>query len=91
MLILVSYDVPDDRRRTKLAAVLKDFGERVQYSVFECLLEEAALDRLRARLAARVVVEEDSVRIYRLCAECRGKIEVLGRGAVTEDPEIYVI
>jgi len=39
MLILVSYDVPDDRRRTKIAALLKDFGERVQYSVLECLLE----------------------------------------------------
>jgi len=33
MLILVSYDVPDDRRRTRLAHALKDFGERVQYSV----------------------------------------------------------
>src|SRR6185436_13646804 len=40
MLILVSYDIPDDRRRTKLANALKDFGERVQYSVFEFLLDE---------------------------------------------------
>jgi len=32
MLILVTYDVPDDRRRTRLAHTLKDFGERVQYS-----------------------------------------------------------
>ena len=91
MLILVSYDVPDDRRRTKIAALLKDFGERVQYSVFECLLEDAALDRLRAKLEAKVVAEEDSVRIYRLCAECRGKVEILGRGMRTEDPEVYVI
>jgi CRISPR-associated protein Cas2 len=42
MLILVSYDVPDDRRRTRLAHALKDFGERVQYSVFECRLDERA-------------------------------------------------
>ena len=43
MLIVVSYDVPDDRRRTRLAHILKDFGERVQYSVFECRLDERAL------------------------------------------------
>jgi CRISPR-associated protein Cas2 len=40
MLILVSYDVPDDRRRTRLAHALKDFGERVPYSVFEYRLDE---------------------------------------------------
>lgn len=33
MLIVVSYDIPNDRRRTRLAHTLKDFGERVQYSV----------------------------------------------------------
>lgn len=91
MLIVVSYDVPDDRRRTKLASILKDFGERVQYSVFECLVDDAALDRLRRRLAAKVAEGEDSVRIYRLCEECRGKVEILGRGGVTEDPEVYVL
>ena len=51
MLILVSYDVPDDRRRTRLAHALKDFGERVQYSVFECRLDERAQQTLRERLA----------------------------------------
>ncbi len=91
MLILVSYDIPDDRRRTKIASLLKDFGERVQYSVFECLVNEAALDRLRQRLVAKVVAEDDSVRIYRLCADCRGKVEILGKGMLTEDPEVYVI
>ncbi len=44
--------------------------------MFECLLEDAALDRLRKRLEAKVVAEEDSVRIYRLCADCRGKVVV---------------
>lgn len=91
MLIVVSYDVPDDRRRTKLASILKDFGERVQYSVFECLVDDEALGRLRGRLAAKVAEKEDSVRIYRLCADCRAKVEILGRGGVTEDPEVYVL
>jgi len=47
---VVSYDVPDDRRRTRLAKILKDFGARVQYSVFECLLEDEQVDALRKRV-----------------------------------------
>jgi CRISPR/Cas system-associated endoribonuclease Cas2 len=46
-LIVVSYDIPDDRRRLRLAHALKDFGVRVQYSVFECHLEPDGLDSLR--------------------------------------------
>jgi CRISPR-associated protein Cas2 len=91
MLILVSYDLPDDRRRTKVAAALEDFGTRVQWSVFECRLEEAQVARLSTRLGRLIDEAEDSVRIYRICAECARRIEILGRGKVTEDPEVYVL
>jgi CRISPR-associated protein Cas2 len=91
MLILVSYDIPDDRRRTKLAHGLKDFGVRVQYSVFECNLETDELAKLEARVKHQIDPEEDSVRIYRLCAGCREKVAIHGVGNVTEDPNIYVL
>jgi CRISPR-associated protein Cas2 len=91
MLILVSYDLPNDRRRTRVANALEDFGVRVQYSVFECLLEADQLDRLRARMAKLIEPAEDSVRIYRLCQECAGKVEILGQGKLTEDPRLYVL
>jgi CRISPR-associated protein Cas2 len=91
VLIVVSYDVREDRRRTRLAHALKDFGRRVQYSVFECLLDEKQLGRLRARIAKLIEPAEDSVRIYRLCAECVERIEYLGVGERTEDADIYVL
>jgi CRISPR-associated protein Cas2 len=91
MLIVVSYDIPSDRRRTRLANALEDFGVRVQYSVFECRLTPDQIDRLRARMAKEIEPAEDSVRIYRLCQECVGKIEILGQGEVTEDPKVYVL
>lgn len=91
MLTLVAYDVPDDKRRTKLAHALKDFGERVQYSVFECNLEEKELAALTKRVLKLVDLEDDSVRIYRVCAECKGNIEIHGRGLVTEDPKVYIL
>lgn len=89
MLIVVSYDLPDDRRRTRLAHALKDFGERVQYSVFECRGDR--LDLLRDKISKLIDPKQDSVRIYRLCQECRGKVEILGLGKVTEDPDVYVL
>ena len=91
MLIVVSYDVPDDRRRGRLAETLNGFGQRVQLSVFECLLEADEVERLRRRVLKEIDEEVDRVRIYRLCASCREKVEILGRGERTEDPEVYVL
>jgi CRISPR-associated protein Cas2 len=91
VLILISYDIPDDRRRTRLAHTLKDFGQRVQYSVFECLLAEDQMAHLSERVAKLTDPAEDSVRIYRLCANCVARIEIQGLGKVTEDPEILVL
>ena len=46
MFYVVSYDMPDDRKRTKMAKNLLDFGTRVQYSVFECILDDKRLEAL---------------------------------------------
>ena len=46
MLMIVSYDIVDDKRRTKLAKRLCDFGKRVQYSVFECDLSKEQLKKM---------------------------------------------
>lgn len=92
MLILVSYDISDDRRRTKLAHALKDFGKRVQYSVFECQLTDPQVDRLRARVTKLIEEEEDSVRFYLLCGHCRERVESLGVGLEPQDdPDVYVV
>lgn len=91
MLYLVSYDIPDDRRRTKLAKTIRDFGDRVQYSVFECLLDKDLLVRMTARIKAIIVEEEDSVRIYSLCAGCEKAISIIGQGEVTREEDVYIL
>jgi len=91
MLIAVAYDIPDDRRRTKLAEHLENFGQRVQLSVFECLLEEKQAERMKAGIVRLVDAEEDTVRIYRLCASCEERVEIVGRGVRSEDPEVYIV
>lgn len=75
MLIVVAYDIPDDRRRVRLHTLLLGFGEPVQESVFECELTEAQLRVLKRRLARVVRPAQDNVRFYPLCADCAAKIE----------------
>lgn len=74
--IVVCYDIPKDRRRNRVCKLLKNYGERAQYSVFECLLRPRDLRELKQRLKPLIVPEEDDVRFYRLCENCLRKAVV---------------
>ena len=50
MFIVISYDIKDDKRRSKIFKVLKNFGQWMQFSVFECELDKANFLRLKDRL-----------------------------------------
>jgi len=89
--IVVSYDIKDNKRRVKVAKTLLDYGFRIQYSVFECILEDKYLLRLRTKLSRIINETEDTVRFYRLCQACRSSIQIIGTGEVTSDEEVYVI
>lgn len=78
LLYIVAYDIPNDKRRTKIHKTLCGFGDWTQYSLFECFLDARELVKLRARLEAILNPQEDSVRIYPLCAVCRGSVETIG-------------
>lgn len=78
MFIIVSYDIPDDRRRDRVMKALKDFGAHVQYSLFECDLKPEVYTRLRERLAKLVDKKEDNIRFYMLCQEDVKKRKVWG-------------
>ncbi len=80
MIVLVSYDVStltkEGRRRLRRAArVCKDFGKRVQYSVFECSVTDTELVKLRAKLLDVIDEDEDSLRLYRLTDDAAARTE----------------
>ena len=84
MEILVAYDVstelPAGRRRLrKVAKICEGFGQRVQKSVFECVLSEMQLLQLEDRLRGAIDFETDSLRIYRLREPRARYVRVLGR------------
>ncbi|HZU70940.1 MAG TPA: CRISPR-associated endonuclease Cas2 [Ktedonobacteraceae bacterium] len=78
MCYVVAYDIPDDRRRTKIHQILTGFGKWTQYSLFECFLSRRDMILLQAKLDEYLVDTQDSVRFYPLCANCVAKVETIG-------------
>ena len=88
---LVVYDIPDDRRRTKLHDRLLDFGSPVQYSVFECLVDRDELKKMQKMIQKTISKRRDHVRIYFLCATCKGKTWVSSGEEVLEEQAAVVV
>lgn len=83
MLILITYDVDTttksgEKRLRKVAKECVNYGQRVQNSVFECLLTEAQLVSLKAILSSIIDETADSIRFYYLGNNWQRKIETLG-------------
>ena len=83
MLVLVTYDVDTttlagQKRLRKVAKACEDCGQRVQNSVFECLVDAAQARALKARLAGLINPEKDSLRFYYLGNNWHGKVEHIG-------------
>lgn len=77
-LYVVAYDIPDDKRRTKVHRVLSGYGTWTQYSLFECWLTRRQFIELRAKLMKHLLPDRDSVRFYPLCGACQGKVITVG-------------
>ncbi len=91
MLVLVTYDVstetPEGRRRLRrVANVCKNMGQRVQKSVFECLVDPAQWVGLRNRLMDEIEPDEDSLRFYFLGKNWKLRVEHVG-AKPSYDPE----
>jgi CRISPR-associated protein Cas2 len=96
MDILVTYDVNTETkagrgRLRKVATICKNFGQRVQFSVFECRVSEAQYEGLRAQLTQVIDKQTDSLRFYRLVAPREKYVESFGVDKYTdfEEPLVF--
>lgn len=87
---VIAYDIPDDKRRTKVHKILLGFGEWTQFSLFECFLTRKQLVLLRSKLAEHLVEKQDSVRFYPLCANCVERVETVG-GPPPADKVLFIV
>lgn len=89
MMVLVSYDVStvDKRGQARLRRVAKtclDYGQRVQNSVFECVVDPAQWTELRAKLVDLIDEESDSLRFYFLGSSWQHRLEHVGAKPSTD-------
>ena len=80
MIILLTYDISDNKIRTRIHKFLKEFGLNTQKSVFECDIDEIALKKIRRFCRDNLNYETDSVRIYKVCSGCIRKVIISGQG-----------
>ena len=91
-LYVIAYDIPEDKRRKKVADLLEGYGQRVQYSVFECQLNTQQYQDLQRRLRKIIKLEEDNIRFYPLSRHTLSQVETWGVGiAVIKPPSSVII
>ncbi len=81
-MVVVAYDISNDRRRAKAVKILERVGVRVNFSVFECMLTERQYESLRDELLQVISLKEDTVVYYPICLNCYSQIVYQPRKSV---------
>lgn len=91
MLVVVTYDVSNDKRLRKVHKLMKNYSIPVQYSVFECDLDTARIEDMITEVLNIIETEEDALLIYPVCLECRNKVMISGQGEIWADQSWWVV
>lgn len=81
LTVVAAYDISNDGRRSKVAAILQTAGYRIQKSVYVLTLGHDELDAMRARVHGVIDVDVDSVYFFRQCAACWESLICLGQAS----------
>ena len=88
---IVAYDIKDNQRRTKVFKIMRNFGTRVQFSVFECIISDEILKKMIEKIKAEIDQSEDSVRIYLIPKSAKKSIKIIGVGEVVRDQKYFIV
>ena len=91
MYVLVSYDIVENNTRTRVMKHLKNYGTRIQLSVFECDLDDALYKKMKQGVETLIDRKKDKVRYYRLCKGCINRVVISGWGEIKEDEGFELI
>ncbi len=89
---IVSYDISDPLRLARIGKAMKDYGQRVLKSVFECQLDDVEYNNMKRNMKQLMELETDSVRYYFICEKCFKLNESIGKRVPREkDEEVTLI
>ncbi|MDI6688189.1 MAG: CRISPR-associated endonuclease Cas2 [Desulfobacterales bacterium] len=92
MNMIVAYDIAEPRRLNKVAKIIKDYGLRVQKSIFEVDVDSRHFAEMKYRIEDMIEKTEDGVKYFPLCEKCAGTVEIIGQGIfIDPDEEFYVL
>ena len=91
MLSIVAYDIADPKRLARAARVCEDWGVRVQYSIFECRLEEHEFQQFWLQLLMEIDEEEDRIVAYKIDAKCAKETLTAGQMVCSEKVVCYLV
>lgn len=91
MLTVVAYDISDAKRLARVAKLCEDYGVRVQYSIFECRLEESEFETLWLKLLDLIDDEEDRIVAYKIDARCAKETLSAGTMVCSEKAVCYLV
>ena len=90
IIAVFSYDISDNRRRRRVAALLEDHAVRVQQSVFEARMTKPAADRLADRIGGELAAG-DSLRLYAIGAHGLRQSRVIGGAPLPEAQDFWIL
>ncbi|MFQ5492700.1 MAG: CRISPR-associated endonuclease Cas2 [Candidatus Dojkabacteria bacterium] len=92
-MLIVSYDISNDKSRTRFSKFLKQYGDAVQYSVYKVKNSKRVLNLVLTEVNERFKKDfepTDSVYIFRTCEGCTSKIQKFGSAAYEEEEVVYL-
>lgn len=87
---LICYDISDNSRRYFVDKELQGYGERVQWSAFECVVSANQFKALYKALE-NIITDEDKINYYPLCHWCKDKRQGQGQAQIIRNQQFYVI
>ena len=90
MLHIIAYDITDPGRLKKTANLCKDYGIRIQYSIFQFDLNERLTDMFIKELQDIIDPESDKVIVIPVCNSCRKSIRLFGKAESFNAPKFYI-
>lgn len=91
MLTLIGYDITSPSRLARVAKTCEDYGMRVQYSIFECHLDERRFEKFWAKLLSQINPEKDRLVAYQIDAKSARRTRTAGTMVCSEKVVVYLV